>query len=149
MSSLLSSILLVEDEPNDVFLIRRAFGKAKVENPIQSVADGEQAMAYLNGEGDYADRTRYPLPGLMLLDLKLPRKGGLEVLAWLRAQKNSVQRIPVVVLTSSKQSTDINRAYELGANSYLVKPVAFESLVQVVQMLDRYWMVMSERPEVP
>ncbi|HZM04424.1 MAG TPA: response regulator [Candidatus Saccharimonadales bacterium] len=142
------TILLVEDDPNDVFLIQRAFNKANMVHSIKSVADGEQAMAYLGGQGDFEDRAQFPLPTLILLDLKLPRKSGLEVLAWIRAQKGAIRRVPIIVLTSSKQSTDINRAYELGANSYLVKPVAFEGLLQVVQTLDLYWIVLNERPEV-
>jgi CheY-like chemotaxis protein len=148
MNSSQCNILLVEDEPNDVFLIQRAFRKANLLNPIHAVSDGEQALAYLMGQNEYADRTQYPLPVLILLDLKLPRKTGLEVLAWLRAQGGTLKRVPVVVLTSSKQSADINKAYDLGANSYLVKPVAFEGLLQMVKALDLYWMIMNEKPEV-
>jgi len=141
-------ILLVEDEPNDVFLIQRAFHKANLLNPIQTVSDGEQAIAYLSGANEFADRQRFPYPMLILLDLKLPRKTGLEVLAWLRSQSNAIKRVPVVVLTSSKQSADINKAYDLGANSYLVKPVAFEGLLQMVKALELYWMILNEKPEV-
>jgi DNA-binding response OmpR family regulator len=142
------NILLVEDDPNDVFLIQRAFTKANMSSPIQTVSDGEQAMAYLSGEGQFQDRARFPLPGLILLDLKLPRKSGLEVLTWIRAQPGSVRRVPVIMLTSSRQSSDVNRAYDLGANSYLVKPVAFEGLLQVVQTVDLYWIALNEKPEV-
>jgi len=148
MSSAQCTVLLVEDEPNDVFLIQRAFRKANLMNPIQAVSDGEQAIAYLTGQREYADRQTYPMPVMILLDLKLPRKTGLEVLAWLRQQPSPLKRVPVVVLTSSKQSTDINKAYDLGANSYLVKPVAFEGLLQMVKALDLYWMILNEKPEV-
>jgi len=104
-------------------------------------------VAYLSGKPPYADRNRYTLPALMLLDLKLPRKSGLEVLQWVR-QQDGLKRLPVVVLTSSRETADVNRAYDLGANSYLVKPVAFESLLEMVKALNLYWMTLSERPEV-
>lgn len=141
------AVLLVEDNPDDVLLIQRAFRNGKVVNPLKVVTDGEQAVEYLAGRGRFADRSDNPLPSLMLLDLKLPRMSGLEVLEWLRGQP-ILKRLRVVVLTSSKEPKDINRAYELGANSYLVKPVAFESLVEMVKSLDLYWMLLSERPEV-
>jgi len=111
------------------------------------VGDGEQAIAYLSGAGPYQNREKFPLPMLVLLDLKLPRRSGLEVLAWMRQQGAPICRIPVVVLTSSKQSVDVNRAYELGANSYLVKPVTFEGLLDMVRALEMYWFMMNEQPE--
>ncbi|RMD93131.1 MAG: response regulator, partial [Calditrichaeota bacterium] len=116
------TVLIVEDDPNDVLLIRRAFQKAKILNPLQFVNDGEQAVQYLSGLPPFADSEKYPAPVLLLLDLKLPKKSGFEVLEWLQ-QQNTLHRLPVVVLTSSNQSSDINHAYDLGANSYLVKPV--------------------------
>ena len=140
-------MLLVEDDPNDVLLIQRACRLANLTHVIQTVEDGEQAVAYLSGKPPYADRDRYTLPALMLLDLKLPRKSGLEVLQWVR-QQDGLKRLPVVVLTSSRETDDVNRAYDLGANSYLVKPVAFESLLEMVKTLNLYWMILSERPEV-
>ncbi len=141
------TILLVEDDPNDVFLIQRAFRKANLANPIQVMNDGEAAVQYLSGQEPYADRDRYPLPMLMLLDLKLPRRSGLEVLEWLK-QQPKLKRLPVVVLTSSREHTDLNRAYDLGANSYLVKPVAFDSLLNMVQTLNQYWLIINERPNI-
>ncbi len=140
-----SLILLVEDDPNDVILIRRAFDKARIANPIQLVRDGEEAIAYLAGTPPYDDRRRYPLPMLLLLDLKMPRKSGFEVLAWLRQQPH-LRRLPVVVLTSSKDTPDIDRAYDLGANSYLVKPVAFEALIDMVKILGLYWLIYNQKP---
>lgn len=140
-------VLLVEDDPNDVLLIRRAFRKSDVANPIQVVGDGEEAIAYLSGRGPYADRERYPLPVLLLLDLKLPRKSGFEVLEWLR-QQPGLKRLPVVVLTSSAETPDVNRAYDLGANSYLVKPVRFEGLLRMVQTLNLYWLIINEKPDL-
>ena len=105
-------------------------------------------MAYLNGDLQYGDRERYPLPVLLLMDLKMPRKSGLEVLEWLRQQTGGLRRLPVVVLTSSNQSLDINRAYDLGANSYLVKPAGFDSLLELVKNLDMYWLILNEKPEL-
>lgn len=140
-------ILLVEDDDNDVVLVQRAFRKANIENQMQVARDGERAIDYLAGNGEYADRTRYPLPALMLLDLKLPRRSGLEVLEWVRSQE-SLRRLPVVILTSSRQTVDVNRAYDLGVNSYLVKPVTFEGLMELIETLDLYWLLLNERPDV-
>ena len=141
------SVLLVEDDPNDVALTRRAFARSGLTNPLEVVTDGEQAIAYLAGEPPYADRQRHPLPILVLLDLKLPRKSGFDVLGWLRGVPD-VRRLPVVVLTSSAQSPDINRAYDAGANSYLVKPVAFENLLALVRTLGLYWIATNEGPTI-
>ncbi|HEY9805145.1 MAG TPA: response regulator [Candidatus Obscuribacterales bacterium] len=147
MPSMPGSVLLVEDDPNDVLLIQRAFTKASLQLPMQVVDNGEAAVAYLAGKDDYGDRDRYPLPILMLLDLKLPCLSGHEVLAWLRQQPN-LKRLPVVVLTSSQEMGDINRAYDLGANSYLVKPVAFNALIDIVKLLDLYWIALNQAPTV-
>ena len=140
------TILLVEDNPDDVLLMKRALKKANLVNPLQVVEDGEQAIAYLAGEGQYADRAAYPLPVLVLLDLKLPRKSGLEVLQWVR-QQPGLKRLRVVVLTSSNQKADINQAHELGANSYLVKPGTIDSLIEMVKTLNLYWMITAEKPD--
>jgi CheY-like chemotaxis protein len=138
-------ILLVEDDPNDIILIKRAFEKANITNPLQVVENGEEAISYLTGKGRYGNRVKYPLPMLLLLDLKLPRKSGHEVLEWL-SQQPMLKRLTVVVLTSSQQSSDINRAYDLGANSYLVKPVTFNALVEMVKALNFYWVILNEKP---
>jgi CheY-like chemotaxis protein len=148
MSDSSQSILLAEDDPDDVFLMQRAFTKARLPNPLHVVADGEEAICYLSGDGPYSDRHRFPIPMLMLLDLKLPRRNGLEVLGWIRRQSCALRRLPVVVLTSSKQAVDVNCAYELGANSYFVKPVTFEGLQQLVTTLQLYWLTMSQKPDV-
>jgi len=139
-------MLLVEDDPNDILLIQRAFAKASLVNPLKIVRDGEEALNYLEGTGQFADRGKHPVPSLILLDLKLPRRSGLEVLQWLREQPG-LSHIPVIVLTSSKESSDINRAYSLGANSYLVKPVGFEGLLEMVKTIGMYWMIMNKGPE--
>ncbi len=140
-------ILLAEDDPNDVLSVQRAFQRNYVANPVQVVRDGEEALAYLSGQAPFADRERHPLPVLMLMDLKMPRKSGLEVLEWVRRQPG-LKRLPIIVLTSSNQSPDINRAYELGANSYLVKPAGFDSLLDLVKNLDMYWLILNEKPEM-
>ena len=140
-------ILVVEDDANDVLLIQRAFDKARILNPVRTVANGDEAVAYLSGEGPFADRETYPFPVLVLLDLKLPRRSGLEVLAWIRSLPG-LKRLPIVVLTSSKESIDINRAYDLGANSYLVKPVGFDSLLELVKSLEVYWMMLNQNPDI-
>jgi len=147
MSPRESVILLAEDDPNDVLLIQRAFQRTLVANPVQVVRDGEEALAYLKGEDPFSDHERHPLPVLMLMDLKMPRKTGLEVLEWVR-QQPGLKRLPIIVLTSSNQSPDINRAYELGANSYLVKPAGFDSLLELVKNLDMYWLILNEKPEL-
>jgi CheY-like chemotaxis protein len=141
-------VLLVEDNEDDVLFVRRAFRRAKLSNPLSVAEDGDTAVAYLSGEGEHADRNRHPLPTLILLDIKLPRRSGLEVLEWLRAQPG-LRRIPVVVLTSSRESADVDRAFDLGANGYLVKPVDFDGLIEMVKTIGVYWMVMSELPSAP
>jgi len=146
MDTSLDSILLVEDETDDVLLIERAFRKAGIANALQVVRDGEQAVNYLAGRAPFADRAQYPLPVLILLDLKLPRLSGHEVLRWLR-QQPGLRRIPVVVLTSSRETPDVDRAYDEGANSYLVKPVSFDALLEMVKHLDMYWLLLNEKPE--
>jgi CheY-like chemotaxis protein len=124
-------VLYAEDEDNDAYLMQRAFAKAGVSNPLQVVVDGAAAIQYLSGTGEFSDRTRFPPPCLLLLDLNLPRQTGLEVLEWVRSQP-SLQSMPVVILTSSSQDRDIGSAYSLGANGYLVKPPSSEKLIELV-----------------
>jgi CheY-like chemotaxis protein len=140
-----ATILIVEDNPTDILLIRRAFDRAKLANPVQFVTDGDAAVDYLSGEGTYRDRTQFPLPILILLDLKLPKRSGLEVLEWLRTQER-LKRIPVVALTSSTQDRDVNAAYDTGVNSYLVKPVEFDGLLEMLKTVNFYWLMLNERP---
>jgi CheY-like chemotaxis protein len=144
---LLPVMLLVEDSQNDILLIERAVKQASLAATLTVVRDGDAAVEYLSGAGPYADRRRHPLPILMLLDLKLPRRSGLEVLEW-RRQQPGLRRLPVAVLTSSNQMSDVNRAYDLGANSYLVKPVAPAAMVDLVKLLGLYWLVVNEKPEL-
>jgi CheY-like chemotaxis protein len=145
MSILQYSILHVEDDLNDVLLVQRAFRKALVPASIEAVHDGESAVAYLKGENEYRDRDRFPTPALVLLDLKIPRKSGMEVLSWIRDHPQ-FHRLPVAVLTSSRHEKDINEAYDVGANSYLVKPVGFDALVEMVRAIHIYWLELNENP---
>ncbi|MDX2232661.1 MAG: response regulator [Leptolyngbyaceae cyanobacterium bins.349] len=141
-----NSILLVEDNPNDVLLVQRAFRKASITASLQVVNDGDAAVDYLSGAGIYGDRFQYPLPVLILLDLKLPRRSGAEVLDWLQ-QQPLLKRIPVVILTASREYVDVNRVYDLGANAYVVKPVMFDDLVAIVNTLNLHWLVLNEKPQ--
>jgi CheY-like chemotaxis protein len=141
-------ILLAEDDSNDVLLIQRAFSKAGLTNTLKLVRDGEQAIAYLSGTGAYGNREQFPLPYLLLLDLKMPGTDGFEVLQWVRGEPD-LRRLLVVVLTSSNLQADVDRAYELGANSYLVKPVEFEQMVNLIQRFEAYWTEMNRTPTVP
>lgn len=142
-----SGILLVEDDSNDILFIQRAFRRSKLDNPIQVVRDGDQAVAYLSGKGDYANRNVYPLPAMILLDLKLPRRSGLEVLEWLRNQP-VLKRIPVVILTSSKENIDVDRAYDIGVNSYLLKPVNYNALNEMIATLNAFWLKLNCYPSI-
>src|ERR1041385_4515920 len=142
-----SVILLVEDSDDEVAIIRKAFRNAGVENPLHVVADGKAAVAYLAGTGKYSLRDEYPLPGLVLLDLKLPGMHGFEVLRWIR-QTPGLTAMRVVVLTSSDQIRDVNAAYQLGANSFMVKPTDFQNVVEMAKTLRMYWLQMSKAPEI-
>lgn len=142
-----ATVLLVEDNEDDILLITRAARKAAMAYPLQTVRDGDAAVAYLAGTGEYANRAAHPLPRLVLLDLKLPRRSGFEVLQWLRAQPG-LKRIPVIVLTSSGQLQDVTRAYDLGANSYLIKPVMLTDLHALMHTVDRYWFNLVTLPRV-
>jgi CheY-like chemotaxis protein len=137
------AILLAEDREDDVVLIRRAFARVNFLNPLLVVKNGEEAINYLKGEAPYHDRTSYPLPGLLLLDLKMPRKDGFEVLRWIREQR-ALDGLRVLVLTSSEASQDVAQAYELGANSFLVKPSDFNDYVQLSRFIDGFWLQFNE-----
>lgn len=140
------TILLAEDDDNDVILIRRAFEKSRLNNPIQVVENGEEVISYLSGTGKYADRQAHPFPTLLLLDLKLPRKSGFEVIQAVRANPDW-KLLLIVVLSSSNLNPDINKAYELGANSYLVKPPNFDDLIAMMQQLQNYWLTLNTKSE--
>jgi CheY-like chemotaxis protein len=139
-------VLVAEDDPADVFLLERAFSRAQVSASLHFVRDGQEAIDYLGGDNRFANRQEFPLPHLMLLDLKMPRLGGFDVLDWLRGQPG-LKRLLVTVLTSSSQPEDINRSYDLGANSYLVKPQTPEGLSQLVTRLQQYWLELNQGPD--
>src|SRR5437899_6641011 len=138
-------ILLVDDDANDILLIQRAFQKAGFRDNLKVVHDGEQAIRYLSGQDEYADRQKCPMPFLVLLDLKMPGMDGFDVLTWIRREPE-LKRLLVVVLTSSNLQSDVDRAYELGANSYLVKPVEFDEMVHLVQRFEAYWAEINRIP---
>jgi CheY-like chemotaxis protein len=133
------TILLIEDNDDDVILTRRALRKAGVSARLVTLADGEEALRYLLGLASFADRDQHPFPELVLLDWKLPRCSGSEVLQRIRARRE-MDTLPVVILTSSRQQEDIEEAYAHGANSYLHKPVAFSGLVELLGRLHLYWL---------
>lgn len=139
------AILLVEDNPHDVKLTLRAFSKCRVANELVVVEDGQQAMEYLLATGEYSGRDPSNLPALILLDLKLPKIDGLEVLRRIRADSR-IKHVPVVILTSSTEESDILGGYEAGTNSYIRKPVDFEQFVSTVADLGLYWLVLNEAP---
>ena len=132
------TVLHIDDDPNDIELFQAAARKANVRFLVQNVADAEQAMAYLNGTGLYANRGAYPIPDLILLDLKMPKASGFDVLRWIRSHPEA-GNLPVVVFSGSELQDDIEQAYEVGADSYLVKPIGFNALVSLVKNIDRNW----------
>ena len=141
------TILLVDDSENDICLVRVAFSKAEITNPIQEVHNGDEAIAYLQGEPPFDDRSKFPLPALMLLDLNMPTRNGFEVLEWLRSQPG-LKRINVVILTASLREEDVDHAFDLGANSFLVKPSSIEGLIAISRCL-RDWINCTHFPQVP
>ena len=138
-------VLYAEDEENDVFLMERAFKKADIANPLRIVPDGKMAVEYLSGTGRYANRAAHPMPGLVLLDLNMPGKPGLDVLEWLRAEP-ATSTLLVVVFTSSNQDRDVHRAYSLGANGYLIKPGKPDELWVTVKLIKDYWLGQNRMP---
>jgi CheY-like chemotaxis protein len=131
-------ILLAEDDPDDAELIRAALRRAKMPHALHWVCDGEEAISYLSGEAEYSDRQKSPLPSILLLDLKMPRKNGFEVLQWVRGNATWT-KLPVVILTSSDEPSDIKRAYDLGATSYLTKSASFKNVLELFSTLSPTW----------
>lgn len=138
-------ILLVEDNPDDEELTLRALARSNILNPVVVARDGAEALEYLQGDGKYAGRDPSKTPAVVLLDLKLPKIGGLDVLARIRADERT-RLVPVVILTSSREEQDLIRGYRTGANSYILKPVDFTKFVDAVRQLGLYWLVLNEPP---
>jgi CheY-like chemotaxis protein len=141
------TILHVEDDPNDVFFLDHAFKRAEITAPLQVVNDGQDAIDYLSASGIFSDRTRFPMPCLVILDLKMPRKDGLQVLQWLRQESNCVW-LPVIVLSSSSLASDVDRAYRLGANSFVVKPADINRRIEFAKYIKGYWLEFHEPPPI-
>jgi CheY-like chemotaxis protein len=139
-------ILVIDDSKEDQFLLDRAIRKAGVALNPRFVTDGEEAIAYLEGEGKFGDREEFPLPSLIILDLKMPRMNGFDVLKWVKAQPRHVCT-PVVIFTSSDESKDVNRAYMLGASSYIPKPTDSDRFAGVVQAIEDYWQGNCKLPD--
>ncbi|MFM0415110.1 response regulator [Paraburkholderia aromaticivorans] len=144
---MLRPILLVEDNPNDVELTLIALEKTRLANPVVSLRDGEEALQYLRREGQWANRSE-DNPAVILLDKKLPKIDGHEVLKAVRSDEN-LKRIPVVMLTSSREESDLLRSYDLGVNAYVVKPVAFDDFMAAINDLGMFWAVLNEPPPYP
>jgi CheY-like chemotaxis protein len=138
----------VEDDLNDIFIVKRAFKMADIPTPLQVVTDGQEAIAYLRGDGKYADRDAFPLPKLMVMDIRMPRRNGFEVLEWVKQGERLLRRIPIVIVSSSDNPGDINRAYELGANAYMVKPMNFRAVEHLFETITHYWGLECAKPEL-
>ena len=139
------TVLYVEDEENDVFIMQRAWKEAGIVNPLKVVTDGAQAIQYLAGEGKFLDREQFPMPSLVLLDLKLPKESGFNVLKWIR-NNPAIHTLLVVVLTSSNHPEDIHRAHALGANAYLIKPTTPDGITELAASLKDFWFQKAETP---
>lgn len=140
-------VLLADDEPNDLFFFTHAFEQARILNPIKTVSDGQQVINYLSGESEFSDRQRFPLPILLVLDVKMPRKSGLDVLQWLQEQQ-SLRSIPTVMLSSSAHPDDVEKAYQLGANSFIVKPQGVAARIELAKLINSYWLTLNELPKI-
>ena len=139
------TILLADDDPDDCLMTRDAFSECRLSNPLQFVHDGEELMDYLHRRGRFADEVAFPMPGLILLDLNMPRKDGREALREIKGD-HGLRKIPVVVLTTSKAEEDVVRSYDDGVNSFISKPVSFSALIDVVQTLGKYWLEIVDLP---
>lgn len=145
MSSEIPIILQVEDREEDVYLLKRAIQRAEVQADIQAVVDGQEAINYLAGHEPYSNREEFPLPYLILLDLKLPQKTGFDVLEWVRAQP-TLRTLIVIVLSSSIDEGDLEKAYQLGANAFLVKPSDMHTLVEMCKAMKLFWLTHNQPP---
>ncbi len=140
------TILVAEDNPEDAFFLQRAFGKKGFKCKLEFVRDGQEVLDYLQDAGQAEEGRQHPVPDLLLLDLKMPRLNGFDVLKWLRRKEERLRRLPVVIFTSSGERLDIDRAYDLGANAYVVKPHDGEKLEEIVALVGEFWIELNERP---
>jgi len=139
-------ILMADDDPDDRLMAQEALEESHLNNELQLVEDGEELMAYLKREGKYENPEKAPLPGIILLDLNMPRKDGRQALKEIK-QDPDLRMIPVIILTTSKAEEDVLKTYDLGANSYITKPVTFEGLVEVIKKLGQYWFEIVRLPD--
>jgi CheY-like chemotaxis protein len=140
------TVLVVEDS-EDVFLLRHAFKRAKITNPLHISGTGEDAIAYLAGTAPYGDWHKFPMASIVLLDLKLPGLSGFDVLGWIR-QHPGMKGLPVIMLTTSDLKQEINKAYELGANAFLTKPVDLDKLIEMMKVFKAHWLEFAQAPEI-
>ena len=138
-------ILLAEDDPDDIEITHRAFKKGNISNPLYIVRDGEEALEFLRNEGRYTDKKLAPRPGLILLDLNMPRVDGREVLKIVK-NDSSLRRIPIIVMTTSKHEKDVLCSYDYGANTYITKPLNFNDFIEALQIVGKYWLGIAEIP---
>jgi CheY-like chemotaxis protein len=138
-------ILVAEDDENDVAFLRRAFAQAEVAVPFQIVSDGQAAIDYLSGAGQYSDRSQHPLPGVLLLDLKMPRKSGLEVLQWVKSQ-STLRALPVIMLTSSVDPSEMSTAYRIGTSAFVTKPSGTSERLELAKAIKGFWLRFNQLP---
>jgi CheY-like chemotaxis protein len=138
-------VLLAEDDANDVLLLKLAFREAKINNPLYVVKDGQEAIDYLSGAGKFSDRNQFPFPDLLILDLKMPRKTGLDVLQWL-AEEEALRCLPTIMLSSSTHPGDIEKAYRLGVNAFVVKPPGVVKRTEFATLIKSFWLALNELP---
>ncbi len=140
-----ATILLAEDDENDATFLRRAFKQAEIVNPLQIVPDGQAAVDYLAGSGEFSDRGKHPLPGLVLLDLKMPRRTGMDALEWIRSQEQ-FRTLPIIMLTSSVHPSEMTAAYQLGANAFVTKPAGMPERTELARMIKGFWLIFNQTP---
>jgi CheY-like chemotaxis protein len=138
-------VLMAEDDENDVAFLKRAFAQAEIHNPLHVAPDGQAAIDYLSGAGAFSDRNKFPLPGLLLLDLKMPRKTGLEVLEWVRAQE-TLRSLPVIIFSSSVNPSEIEIAYQKGTNAFVSKPPGSPERIELAKMIKGFWLTFNQLP---
>lgn len=140
-----SCVLLAEDDENDVAFLKRAFAQADIVHSLHVVPDGQAAVDYLSGSGSFSDRHQFPLPGLLLLDLKMPHKTGMEVLEWIRTQRN-LRSLPVIMFSSSVHPAEIEAAYQRGANAFVTKPSGSPERTELARMIKGFWLTFNQLP---